>query len=54
MTGIALNDKILLAIGTITKMFVGELVETGEGEGRSESRADREFEGCLVETVHQY
>lgn len=30
LTGTALNDRIVLAIGTITKMFVGELVETGE------------------------
>jgi transcription initiation factor TFIID subunit 11 len=28
LTGTALNDRIVLAIGTITKMFVGELIET--------------------------
>jgi hypothetical protein len=30
LTGLTLNDKLIVAISSITKMFVGELIETGE------------------------
>lgn len=29
LTGLTLNDRLVIAISSITKMFVGELVETG-------------------------
>lgn len=40
LTGTTLNDRIIIAISSITKMFVGELIETGEqATMRSSTRA---------------
>eukprot|EP00775_Hariotina_reticulata_P004582 gene4582-4836_t len=34
LTGTTLNDRIIIAISSITKMFVGELIETGMQQSR--------------------
>jgi hypothetical protein len=48
LTGLTLNDRLVIAISSITKMFVGELIETGEQAAAARKPALEMTVGCFA------